>query len=818
MNLRYIAARHRTARAILVLLAANALGAAQTPSPIHGNVADESGSAIAGATVTAEDTQGHSTAAVSTDSSGEFTFASLAPGSYTIRVEKTQFQSERVPVTVSANGQIEPLRITLKIGSLSETLTVTGDRDFTPPVDSSAASRTDTPIMELPRAVQIVSPVLLEDRQVTNVFQALENVSGVSKEGTFYDAFLIRGFDNSSNSYRNFLKTIALIGTEDFAFVDHVEVAKGPSSELYGRVAPGGVVNYVTKQPLEDSSFSFQQQVGSWGQVRSVADASGPLDRKQKLFYRGIFSFDQANSYILYQHHRDSSEFGALSWRPTERFTANIQVEGYNQRMSGNGYYGQQIPVIGHAPANLPWSWSSNDPAQWTYFPETSLRGLYTADWSLKVNDHVKVAQRFLYNRWRERQNYIINESFNATTGILTRRPDYNPMNRSSISGNTDVVTEFNTGRLHHTFLVGFDVYHWKQDDYGFNEGSPLHVVTDLNIYNPAAAIMTQGEITALQNEFNATISNVLYRSNQLNLGLYFQDQIRLAGRLSFLIGGRYDDARDAASAVYGTTATSCFPKCTGYLVNQPTEKQLSPATGLSIRLVKQISLYGSYSKSFSSSNTAIVYGTGVVDPPQKARQYETGLKGTFLEGRIFASATVFRLFQYNLSEADPLHPGYSNLIGQARSEGFEFDITGRMTRHVSLAANYTYDDAAVVAANGVSRVDGRRLAQVPRHVGNLWARYDTAPGSTRGFMFGTGVYTSSDFFGESANTVLLPGYARLDGMIGYRTRTGLVHWTAQLNAANLLDRKYFLYGDPFTYGAPRSLIFSLKAQIAPKR
>lgn len=165
-----------------------------------------------------------------------------------------------------------------------------------------------------------------------------------------------------------------------------------------------------------------------------------------------------------------------------------------------------------------------------------------------------------------------------------------------------------------------------------------------------------------------------------------------------------------------------------------------------------KVSLFGSYSKSFAGSNTAIVYGQSPIDAPQKARQYETGIKGSFFDGKVYTSATVFRLFQYNIAESDPAHPGYSNLIGQARSEGIEYDITGRVTRNLSVVANYTYDDASVVAANGISRVNGRRLAQVPRHVGNVWARYDTAPGSSRGWMFGLGEYISGDFFAATSS------------------------------------------------------------------
>ena len=790
---------------------------AQTTATVTGTVVDETSAAVPNATVSIIDSRGKALPTASTDAAGGFTVAGVPSGRFTVQVEKPQFQAMRVPLEVTGNAPTEPLRITLRVASVNQAVTVTAEHDFTPVTNAAGASKTDTPILELPRSVQIVPSAVLDDRQVTSIYQALENVSGVSKEGTFYDAFLIRGFDNSANSYRNFLKTYTLIGTEDFAFVDRVEIAKGPNSELYGRIAPDGVVNYVTKQPWEKADFSIQQQVGSWGQVRTSFDATGPLNKKETLLYRGILTFDKADSYIDYQHHRNWAEFGAIAWRPAPRFSLNLQVEGYNQRLSGNGSYGQQIPAIGNAPANLPRNWSANDPAQWSLFPESSLRGLYTGDWTWKFNDHWKLTQRFLYHRQHEEQRYVIDTSFNATTGIMTRKLNDNPFDRSNISGNLDLVGDFATGPLKHTVLVGFDVYHWKQDNYGFNEGSPLHLVPDLNIYSPASGLLTPSGIAALQSAFAAALSNVLYRSNQKDFGLYFQDQIRFTDRISVLVGGRYDDARDAASAIYGTTTSTCFPTCDGHLVNQPLERQFSPTLGLSFKVTKDVSLFSSYSKSFAGSNTVPTF-SGLVLAPQKGRQYELGAKASLLNGRIFTTATLFQLYQYNLSEVDPLHPGYYNVIGEARSEGVEFDITGRVTRKLSIVANYTYDDASVVAGGGVSRVVGRRLGSVPRHASSVWARYDTAPSSSRGWMFGVGTYLSGNRFGESSNVVLLPGYGRLDGMVGYRTDARGIHWTTQLNAGNILDKTYFLYGNPFTYGAPRSLTLSVKAQFGRGR
>jgi iron complex outermembrane receptor protein len=239
----------------------------------------------------------------------------------------------------------------------------------------------------------------------------------------------------------------------------------------------------------------------------------------------------------------------------------NFQIEGYNQRLSGNGSYGQQIPAIVNAPANLPRNSSSsaNDPAQWSLFPETSLRGLYTGDWTWKWSDHWRLTQRFLYHRQHEEQRYIIDTSFNAATGTMTRKLNDNPFDRSNISGDLDLLGNFSTGRFQHTLLIGFDAYHWKQDNYGFNEGAPLHLVPDLNIYSPSTGLLTPAAIRVLQSRFAAAIGNVLFRSNQKDLGIYVQDQIRLSGRLSLLVGGRYDYARDASSPYTGQPRRPAF-------------------------------------------------------------------------------------------------------------------------------------------------------------------------------------------------------------------------------------------------------------------
>jgi iron complex outermembrane recepter protein len=787
---------------------------AQTPQSVVGSVADASGAAVPGATIVLTDTQGKSLPPVYSGPDGIFSIDRVATGRYMVRVEKAQFGPVSVPLEVAEGAQPQPLRITLEVSGVSETVTVTDEHNFIPLTIVSGATKTDTPILDLPRAIQIIPAPLLEDRQVVSVAQAIENVSGVNKTSTFYDAFLIRGFSNAANSYRNSLKTYGITGVEDFAFVDHLEVAKGPNSTMYGRIAPGGLVNYLTKQPLDSGLYSIQQQVGSWGQARTVAEATGPLNSRETLLYRAIGTFDRGNSFIQFQHHRNWAQFGAVSWRPVSRFSLNLQAEGYQLRNAGIGGYGQQIPAIGSAPANLPRNWTANDPTQWDYFPETTNRGIYTGDWTFHINDKWKLTQRFLYNRQHDEQNSVILLTFNAATGILTRKMNHNPFYRSSISGNFDLAGTFKTGFLRHTILAGQDVFHRKEDTYGYNEGTSLHRLPDLNIYAPAYG-MSAEQLSALRGYFAAAASNLLYRSNAKDLGAYLQDQMHLSERLSVLLGGRYDWAQDAGSVVYGQTTAACFPNCDGTLREWPKEREFSPNAGLLYRL-KGVSLFSSYAKSFSASNTVATY-SGLLLAPQKGKQYEAGAKSSLFGGRVLATLTLFQLHQFNMLDIDAAHPGFYNVIGEARSRGIEFDVNGQVTRHVGVVANYTYDDARIVQG-GTLNVVNRYLALIPHNSSNVWVRYETKPGSASSWMFGAGTYLVSGRFGESTNTVRLHGYGKVDGMIGYRTYFQTVQWTAQLNANNIFDKTYFEYGSPYTYGAPRAVMLVLKAEFGRGR
>ncbi|PWB79471.1 MAG: TonB-dependent siderophore receptor, partial [Methylocystaceae bacterium] len=128
---------------------------------------------------------------------------------------------------------------------------------------TTSSMKTGAPILDTPKSVQIVPKQVLQDNQVLNVQEAVKFVSGVQTAGNvFYDRYLIRGFNSNSNTYRNNLKLLSAIGTEDISFLDRVEIVKGPSAMLFGRIQPGGLVNFVTKKPQEEAEHSVQEQFG----------------------------------------------------------------------------------------------------------------------------------------------------------------------------------------------------------------------------------------------------------------------------------------------------------------------------------------------------------------------------------------------------------------------------------------------------------------------------------------------------------------------------------------------------------------------------
>jgi iron complex outermembrane recepter protein len=207
----------------------------------------------------------------------------------------------------TAAVQLQPQGLSLAItpgtvtGSETEAIqvVVTGEQDEGyNPAQATTATRTDTPLRDIPQSIQVIPRQVIEDQAITRTSDALRNVSGVSVQRDFgdsIDVFTIRGFTSFQNLRNGARFESAYLSPDN---VERIEVLKGPASVLYGQIEPGGIVNYVTEQPLSDPYYSFEFTGGSYNLYRPAIDISGPLTADERLLYRLNLSYENAESYL----------------------------------------------------------------------------------------------------------------------------------------------------------------------------------------------------------------------------------------------------------------------------------------------------------------------------------------------------------------------------------------------------------------------------------------------------------------------------------------------------------------------------------------
>ncbi len=667
--------------------------------------------------------------------------------------------------------------------------------------------KVDAPLLDTPMAVQVVPHGVFEDRQILTLEEAVKNVSGVQASPSgYYDDFLLRGFDNYADVFRNGLKLSCVIGAEDPAFIDRVEVVKGPTAMLYGRIQPGGLVNITTKEPQATPAFSVQQQAGSWGEYRTVVDATGSINADRTFLGRAIGVYDRGDGFIDFQHHENKAAAAFFSWTPSPVFKANFQFEAYDQKASNPGYTAQQIPFDGEHPAPVARSWSQSDPLMWTRWPNTVRRETIAFDSSLALGEKWSITQRSHYFTSDEVQSYLIFGTFDSSTSTLHRRIDYNPVTRDAFSNNLDLTGAFETGPLDHKFLLGADWYRYDEKFLGYNEdGSTPDTLPPSDIYHPT---FQPFDGDAIQKGIDVSRNNVLWRSRSTDFGTYLQDRISFAERWDLLLGGRYDIAKDRYSSVYGTVGTPDYPNNTGAFAPGPIDRQFSPRAGLLYKISTNASVYSSYSQSFGTANG--LNSTGRALPPEKAEQYELGTKAAWFDKRLLTSVTFFDLTKKNVVEYSP--DSIPIVVGEVRSRGVELDASGRVTENISLIGSYTYDEAKITK-DPYNGNQGHRFTGVAPHVASMWLKYDTSPGTTSGWAFGAGGYFSAERPADDANMTRVPGYGRMDAMVSYRTDVGKQHLLVQLNVQNLLDKTYYDNGafGWAIYGVPRMFLGSVR-------
>ncbi|WP_442944186.1 TonB-dependent siderophore receptor [Nostoc sp.] len=662
-------------------------------------------------------------------------------------------------------------------------LVVTGEQDGYRVPDASTATKTDTPLRDIPQSIQVVPRQVLQDQQVTNLGEALRNVPGLAQgpnsasRGQF-SVPAIRGFDAGSNIFRDGLRdpTTAYV-VPDVAGIEQIEVLKGPGSVLYGQGSLGGVINLVTKKPLSNPFYSAEFSVGSFNLYRGAIDLSGSLNDSKTILYRLNAAAQTTESFLDFYDEQKYFVAPVLSWQISDRTKLTLQAE-YVNRPKKNGQSG--IPAIGSVLPNpngeIPRDRNISEPDSTD--DQRSFRVGY--DLEHRFNDNWQLRNAFSATWLRRERNFIISTALAPDNRTLSRGINLGGDDQRFYNVDTYLVGKFATGSIQHQLVTGFNL---TREESVFD--ITRRQAASLDVFNPVYR-QPLGSVTSRTDEADLTDT----------LGIYVQDQVTLADNMKLLLGLRFDTFKQTVDDRISNTN------------QEQSDHAFSPRVGIVYQPIPPISLYASYSRAFTPVTGTTFEGSAF--QPEDGTQYEVGIKAD-LSDQLSTTLAFYELTRSNVLTTDPINPDFSIQTGEQRSRGIEFSLAGEILPGWNVIAGYAYTDATITQDNDFPV--GNLLNNIPRNSFNIWTSYKIQRGPVRGLGFGMGFFFVSDRQGDLANTFELPSYFRTDAAIFYKRN----QFQAAINFKNLFNVDYFesalnrlnvYYGDPFVVQGTISFTF----------
>ena len=818
-------------------------GQALAQQGLSGTISAADNTPITGATVVAISPTGSETGAI-TDADGSFLIKLSAAGDYKLTTSFIGYETRSKNVTVNAGSTTDVGTIILTEGSqLLQSVEVVGRRrkDYNSEY-SFSGSKVAIANKELPQAVSTVTKELLSDRQAFQLVDAVRTVSNVAPTG-IYNHYNIRGITQADDG-----QVINGLRTRQYYFLqpitshlERVEVIKGPSSVTFSSADPGGTVNMVTKKPLREKRGEVSFTTGSFSTLRSTIDFTGPLNEEKTLLYRLNGAYQQAKSFRDVVNNNAILIMPSFSYVPNESTALNVEMI-YSDN-EGNLDRGQ--PIFGafngdfdinSTPITLNVG-ASND--------SYKTRELtFTTSFTKRFTDNFGFNAQYMKQTWEEdlREHRVGGSVVDIEGNVIPTavRLRYDERQQFWETDNVTVYLDYNieSGNVTNKVLLGYDATRWERTigagflrarryqtisggQANFNPDNADNFLT--TTFNGTTIPLPSAAFLDLENPFNGARNTQNYNLATLSIpanlntsnGFYIQNQFKV-GKFSALLNLRYETFTDIFNYQKDEQEfeTSAFV----------------PRLGLTYEVTPNISAYATYLEGFQPhTNTVSLSPTAegffwAASParfdPLESSLTEFGLKGEFMNGRVFANFAVFDIVQKNILLGNTYDLDNLTTRGEQRSRGFEMDISGYVTPDLQLVFSYGFNDAEIVE-DAIEEFIGERLGGAPQHNANFWGRYDfSANSALRGIGFGLGAQFVDERFTwynptYATDRVLLPAYTVLEAAVYYKPAATNMQLTLKVN--NLLDETYWLGGlNPSRLGpgAPRNLLLSANYQF----
>lgn len=619
-----------------------------------------------------------------------------------------------------------------------------------------SATKTETPLIDVPQTVTVLSREQLDDQGVESLNDALRYVPGVvlgQGEG-HRDQITLRGQSTTADFFLDGLRDDAQYYRSLYN-IDRVEVLKGANALIFGRGGGGGVINRVSKAPeFNKTRTDFAAGLDSFGGWSLAADLDQPLGESFAARFNATYE-DFANHRDGYDGHFVGVA-PTLGWRLGE---ATRMVLGYeyadDQRVTDRG-----VPSFAGAP----------------------LRGYDDTFFGSPTANHSAVTAHIA----RARLDHDFSDALSVNlTGQYAHYDKYygNVYARSAATATTVELEGYNSDTIRENWIVQGNMV-WKGETGGIGHQILLGFeasdqLTDAKrseaTFGPAATSRTTvalaQRLTLPTVTFGASSRSSLSKVRALSA--YVQDQLDLGDLIKVVLGLRYDDFR--------ITSTN---RANGFAAAR-SDGKWSPRAGLIIKPRENVSLYASYAKSFlpqSGDQFTVLDATTASLAPEEFRNLEAGVKWDLTE-RLAFTAAIFQIDRTNTRANDPV-TGLVVQTGQSRTKGFELAMVGQVTKGLQVTLGYALEDGEIVSTTTAAPA-GRTLAQLPRHQFSAWGRYDF----TDRLGVAIGAVRQSEQFATISNAVRLPGFTRIDAALFYKVSDTV---QLQFNVENLANTDYF--------------------------
>jgi iron complex outermembrane receptor protein len=733
---------------------------------LSGTVTDKTGAVVTSANI--QLSCGNHNYRVHTNGEGRFMLSVPASG-YLLRVDAAGFAAYWKQVAL--DGQPLTVEVPLAVQNAANTVTVQSEAGYVAR-DSDSATKTDTPLLETPQSISVITRDQLDAQAPQSLNEALRYTQGIVAESegassSFWSAssLMLRGFvpdvyqdglidDSSGNTLL------------DSYFYQRIEVLEGPSSVLYGQGNPAGIVNVESKRPLASTLREVQTGFGTYGRYEGNFDFSGPLMSPHFLYrLTGVGFTEGTQTWFV-----DAKRLAigpALTWLPDAKTSLTLLTNyTYNPEVGAYAYVPAVGTVLPNPNGKIAVGFFPGDPN----FNRTKQSFLQLGDAFTRALDHDwRIEQNFRYTANKDNAHMIWPLGLEADDATLDRYSFIRHTSFNSALSDNRVAKVLQTGKIRQVFLAGVNYTHYSEH---WNWGDAD--IASINVFHPVYyQQISVPEITGIE------------KTTVFQTGLYFQDQASL-GRLRLSFGGRQD------WLTYDDTTN-------GTNTHQAADK-FTMRTGAVYLLGRGLAPYFSYATSFQPDIGVTADGSAL--PPTTGQQYEGGIKYQPDHTNLLMTAAVYDLTQQNVGTTDPSNPNFVIPIGEIHSRGFELQGHSSLAHRISLVASYAYTDSKYsksdttgTALDGtVESTQGKYQYSVPLNMASFWADYNLPFASLRGWGLSAGSRFVGASWGDNVNSFKVPGATLFDGALHYDFNSDLrvLRGTRlQINASNLGNRTY---------------------------